>query len=96
MEFGQATLGDAGCIGSSATCGGGNLYYLVAGPAGPVRGTGFAYELTYDVQNNGSSYQMYIHPDSNSVWFASVEYSPCPTEIEIIGDMIIGTLVPFY
>ena len=62
----------------------GDAYYLVNGPAGPARGQGFEYQLTYDVYPEGpSSTQLDIHPTPNSGLGGSVRYSPCPMELEI-------------
>lgn len=80
---------------------GANMYYLVAGPSGPVRGQGFDYQLTYDVSSSASAsgpplLQLNMHPTPNSGFFGSFRYSPCPREFEITGG-INGTktiLVP--
>jgi hypothetical protein len=76
----------------------GNMYYLVQGPSGPVRGEGFAYQLTYDVSQEGpSSFQLNMHPTPNSGFGGSFRYSPCPTELSISGyPSGSATLVPFY
>jgi hypothetical protein len=63
---------------------GGDMYYLVAGPSGPVRGSGFAYQLTYDVSSSGSSFQLNMHPAPNSGFGGTFRYSPCPKEAEIV------------
>jgi hypothetical protein len=64
---------------------GGKMYYLVAGPAGPERGRGFAYQLTYDISPEGSesSFQINIHPTPSSGFWIRLRYSPCPTELEV-------------
>jgi hypothetical protein len=69
----------------SGTPASGNAYYLVSGPTGPVRGSGFAYQLTYDVSGGGASgpLQLNVHPTPNSGWGGSIRYSPCPMELEI-------------
>ena len=49
VEYGPASA-EPTANGSTV---GGNMYYLVAGPNGPVRGTGFDYQLTYDLSGTG-------------------------------------------
>jgi hypothetical protein len=79
IEFGPASR-DLTASGSTV---GGKLYYLVAGPSGPVRGSGFAYQLTYDISPEGTSYQINVHPTPNSGFWIRLRYSPCPTELEV-------------
>lgn len=62
---------------------GGDAYYLVQGATGPVRGSGFNYQLTYDVSPVGQSFQLNIHPAPNSGFGGSIRYSPCPTELQL-------------
>ncbi len=57
------------------------MYYLVQGPNGPERGQGFAYQLTYDVGQEGTSVQLNMHPAPNAGFGGSFRYSPCPTEL---------------
>jgi hypothetical protein len=65
---------------------GGNMYYLVQGAAGPVRGAGFDYQLTYDVSPEGpGAFQLNMHPAPNSGFGGTFRYSPCPREFEISG-----------
>ena len=59
---------------------GGNVYYLVQGFSGPVRGAGFDYQLTYDVSQSGSLLQLNMHPTPNSGFAPSFRFSPCPTQ----------------
>ena len=59
---------------------GGNVYYLVPGASGPVRGAGFDYQLTYDVSGTGSYLQLNMHPTPNSGFAPSFRFSPCPTQ----------------
>jgi hypothetical protein len=101
VEYGPATVEapDSSCggfTGTGPTCGGGDMYYLVQSSSGPVRGTGFAYQLTYDVTPNGNYFQLNMHPMPNSGFGGSFEYSPCPTEFLISGDPGNATLVPLY
>jgi hypothetical protein len=73
----------------------GHMYYLIAGPAGPVRGVGFAYQLTYDVLSTG---QLNMHPAPNAGFFGTVSVSPCPRELHIAPfayDTPGTMLVPF-
>jgi hypothetical protein len=76
---------------------GGNAYYLVAGASGPERGAGFAYQLTYEVAQSGSSPQLYMHPTPNSGFSPSARFSPCPNEWEMRAMYATDTvvLVPF-
>jgi hypothetical protein len=62
---------------------GGMAYYLVAGPSGPMRGQGFAYQLTYDLSPLlATSPQLNIHPGAGG-FGGTMRYSPCPTELEV-------------
>lgn len=92
LEFGPATIVDASC-GATGTvgCGGGNLYYLVNGPNGPVRGTGFAYQGTYNIDTGEDAFQLNLHDAPNEGYPTHIIYSPCPTELEL---EFLGTLVP--
>jgi hypothetical protein len=66
----------------------GNMYYLVAGPAGPERGVGFEYHLTYDVspQEVGSPpVQLNMHPTPTSGFGGNFLYSPCPLQWSLSG-----------
>jgi hypothetical protein len=72
----------------------GHMYYLIAGANGPVRGAGFAYQLTYDV----SGQQLDMHPAPNAGFFGFLDFSPCPREIHIASlayNEAGSTLVPF-
>jgi hypothetical protein len=80
IEYGSASSVPT----ASGSTVGGNMYYLVAGPSGPVRGSGFAYQLTYDISPEGpSSFQLNMHPAPNSGFAGSVRYSPCPAELQV-------------
>jgi hypothetical protein len=70
-----ATNGNSGCTG--------NLSYLIQGPTGPVPGTGFDYQLTYDISPEGTQYQLNMHPAPDSGFASSFLYSSCPTELEL-------------
>ena len=99
VEFTPGTVGDACGPNGGTGCGGGNMYYLVEGPGGLTRGSGFAYQLTYDVAwEGGGDFAFNMHPSANSGSSASIRYSPCPTEIEItaISQGPNGVLVPVY
>jgi hypothetical protein len=63
---------------------GGNMYYLVQGPSGPVRGAGFNYQLTYDVSPEGTGYQFNVHPAPNSGFWLRLKYSNCPRELSVM------------
>ncbi len=96
VEYGPATVTDASCgLTGGGNCGGGAMYYLVQSSSGPARGMGFAYQLTYDVSPNGTYFQLNMHPLPNSGFGGSFEYSPCPTELLIMGFSGNATLVPF-
>ncbi len=61
----------------------GNMYYLVQGSSGPVRGVGFDYQLTYNLYpEGGSAYQLDMYQSGG---FGTMEwrYSPCPKELQI-------------
>ncbi len=79
VEFGPASTAPT-ANGSTV---GGDLYYLVAGPSGPQRGTGFDYQLKYDVSQSGSLLQLNIHPTPNSGFGGSIRYSACPRELQL-------------
>lgn len=98
VEFAPVSLANAECeVDSGVTCPTGDMYFLVQGTSGPVRGSGFAYQWTYDVSLEGSSYQFNMHPTPNSGTGGSLLYSPCPTEIDFteLGYSAGGVLVPF-
>jgi hypothetical protein len=82
LEF-QTVLAPESCVANSRTGCTGNLYYLVQGSSGPVRGSGFAYQLTYDISPEGAQYQLNMYPDPNSGFGSSFLYSPCPKELEL-------------
>jgi hypothetical protein len=84
IEFGPASTTSTSTAPRGT--GGGDAYYLVQPEAssGPVRGNGFAYQLTYSVWQEGAqSFQFNIFPSSNSLVAGGLRYSPCPTEIEL-------------
>jgi hypothetical protein len=92
VEYGPASTG-ASANGSTV---GGNMYYLVAGRSGPVRGSGFAYQLTYDISPEGpSSFQLNMHAAPNSLFPGGVRYSPCPTELQLLLGGDSSVLVHF-
>jgi hypothetical protein len=82
IEFGP---GSSQAAANGITTMGGDMYYLVQGPSGPVRGAGFAYQWTYDVsaESSGQAYQFNMHPAPNGGWGTTLKYSPCPTELDI-------------
>jgi hypothetical protein len=64
---------------------GGKLYILVNGPNGPVRGTGFTYQYTYDVGSNGPPpFQLDLHTETNGGFGGHYAYSASPRELEIL------------
>ena len=80
VEFGPAST--APTDGGSTV--GGDMYYLVAGPSGPQRGSGFAYQLKYDISPEGpAAFQLNMHPAPNSGFGGAFRYSPCPREFEV-------------
>jgi hypothetical protein len=83
MEFAQATTGGGYCSQQgSGTCMGGNLYYLVQGSSGLVRGQGFAYELEYElVAIGGLELDLSVAP--NGGWTTSIRYSANPRALDI-------------
>lgn len=81
----EYTLGSATPTANGSTVGG-NMYYLVQGAAGPERGAGFDYQLTFDVSPEGpGQWQLNMHPMPNSGFGGSFRYSPCPREFQISG-----------
>lgn len=101
------TFGDApadaialelGAASSAPTPGGstvgGFAYFLVSGPSGPVRGEGFAYQLTYDVSPEGpGAFQLNIHPTPSSGFGGGFIYSPSPRELQVNQDANPGTVL---
>jgi hypothetical protein len=79
VEFGPASRAIS-ANGSSTV--GGKLYYLVAGPTGPRRGQGFAYQAAYDIAQSALP-QVFIRPMPNVSAWITFRYSPCPTELEV-------------
>ena len=57
---------------------GGSMEYLVQGPSGPVPGQGFAYESSWSLYGQGSSYGMEFGGTGTPFL-----YAPCPTQLEI-------------
>jgi hypothetical protein len=83
VEF-AAPPADGGCGGlGDPPCGESAFYYLVQGSTGPVRGSGFDYQLTYDISGGGDVYFVNVHPAPNAQFGGSFRYSPCPKEIEL-------------
>jgi hypothetical protein len=78
VEF---TPGSSAPTPSGSTVGG-NMYYLVQGPSGLVRGAGFNYQLTYDISPLGTGYQFNVHPAPNSGFWLRFKYSACPRELD--------------
>lgn len=92
VEFGAAS---AEPISGGLTTAGGAMYYLVAGPSGPVRGVGAAYQLAYDVSQESPTYcQLNMHPMPMSGFGGSVRSSPCPTEVQLSINGTSALLVP--
>jgi hypothetical protein len=99
------TIGvEYGPVSAETTAGestaGGNMYFLKQGSAGPERGAGFDYQLTYDVSPEGpGQWQLNMHPTPNSGFGGSFRYSPCPREFQISGGSVSPSdkaiLVPF-
>jgi hypothetical protein len=74
----------------------GNMYYLIDSPDGPVRGQGFAYQLTWNLYPETPNYyqlDMYQNGGFGGAW----RYSPCPKELQIQQTEGSGQalLVPF-
>lgn len=78
VEFGPVSE----TIPSVAGSVGGNLYYLVQGDSGPVRGAGLDYQLVYRVFPN-STFDMRMYPTPNSVFGGDYRYSSCPKELQV-------------
>jgi hypothetical protein len=56
----------------------GDVYYLVKGPGGAIRGVGSSYQVTYSILFDGIAE---IFVNAGSGYFA--RYSPCPEQIEL-------------
>jgi hypothetical protein len=69
----------------------GNLYFLTWGASGPVRGGGFDYQQTYDVDRG----TVYCHPYYNSGYSLYPAYSPCPRELKLQDYDHVVLLAPF-
>ncbi len=82
-EFTPPLRSDAGTVRSF-------LYLLTQGPAGPVRGAGFDYQLTYEISDG----VLYCHSTFGG-YGMSIQYSPCPRKWQLEGPAGKGTLVPF-
>lgn len=81
IEFGPASR--AVRPGNSLTEGG-TFYFLVAGPNGPVRGPGFAYQGTYDI-GSGEPLTFYVRQGaSGGGAMVKYRYSPCPQELDVV------------
>ncbi|HEX4447143.1 MAG TPA: hypothetical protein VH044_10420 [Polyangiaceae bacterium] len=102
IEFVLTDPGDASCSeAASGACGRGNVYYLVQGPSGPVRGAGFDYQLTFNAFPiaggvGGPTYQLDL--TTTGSYLTNIRYSPCPTEIAMTGYGVDTPviLVPLY
>jgi hypothetical protein len=57
----------------------GNLFFLVSGGSGPVRGAGFEYQQMYVIDTG----VLYCHPSYNSGYDFRIKYSPCPREWQL-------------
>jgi hypothetical protein len=102
-EFVPVPLSDQSCGDAGAgACTPGDMYFLVQGPSGPVRGLGFAYQWTYNFSDEVASGRDYfgfaLTSASGGSWDTTLVYSPCPTEIEVasLGYRGGGIMVPFY
>jgi hypothetical protein len=76
----------------------GDMYFLVQGSSGPVRGTSADYQGSYGADRD-AWYSIGLYgPNGHNGWSTTVLYSPCPTELDItsIGYNNGGVLVPFY
>jgi hypothetical protein len=95
MEFGPPSLGAPSCGTTDASGCRGNLYYLVYGPSGPVRGPGFSHWLTYEIAVSfPSSFRLILYYGPVTLSFLDYRYSECPAEIEIVDGTDVTTLVP--
>jgi hypothetical protein len=83
VELTPPVRSDAGTVRSF-------MYLLTQGPAGPVRGAGFDYQLTYEISDG----VLYCHATSGG-YGMSIQYSPCPREWQLEGPAGKGIIVPF-
>ena len=98
IEIDAAMVSQVGPDGG-ATLESGNAYYLVSGPSGPVRGTGFGYLLTYDIDmwatDSGNRAYLAVHAAPGAGFAGVVRHSPCPLVLEIDVGSPGAVLVPF-
>ena len=74
---------DAPSSGPNGTTG--NVYYLVLQNGTLTRGSGFNYQLTYDVTPEGvDGIQLNVHPAPGQGAPYSVKASSCPLEVELV------------
>jgi hypothetical protein len=83
MWFGPVTSDGYACTGSPEPCLGGDLFYLVQGASGLVRGSGFAYQSTYQITTDGPSVHLGVVDGSGGRWGTSARYSTDPHELVI-------------
>jgi hypothetical protein len=74
----------------------GHAYFLVQQPGGLVRGAGFAYQWSYEVESVDGTFQVLLFLSSAGGFSSAIRYSPCPRELQFdsvsLGEA--GLLVP--
>ena len=88
VEFAPPHTGrtyDAGLAGS--------LYFLTQGQSGPLRGGGFEYQQTYEIEDDGGLVLHQYYNDRR--WFSAASYSACPRQWQLESAANVARLVPF-
>lgn len=80
LEFASATSGGGGCVGAAPPCLGGDLYLLVQGASGLVRGQGPDYHIYYAF--SGGEFWLFETP-SNGSWSTAISASTNPRVLNI-------------
>ncbi|HEX8792129.1 MAG TPA: hypothetical protein VF765_14345, partial [Polyangiaceae bacterium] len=80
LEFGPASTTGGGCGAINAPCLGGDLYLLVQGPTGLVRGSGPNYQIFYACS---SAYLWLFQTPDNGSWSTAMSASTNPRVLDI-------------
>jgi hypothetical protein len=84
VRFGAASA----TLSEDGSTPGGLAYFLVDGPEGPTPGSGFGYQLTYDVSQEEHDFQVNMQPLPNEgIGGNLVFFSPSPRELQLWTDL---------
>jgi hypothetical protein len=61
----------------------GLVYFLVPQAGGLVRGPGFLYQWSYQVEPVDGTFQVSLFPSDDSGFSSAIRYSPCPRELQL-------------